>query len=64
MTETDASPNITDVGNKVIEDMADVIAVATNEQAVLVKNKYGKLGILTYGDVTTVKWMWIYFKWR
>ncbi len=48
--QTDASPSLSDLNNKALENIADVIVVGTDEQSTMVKNKYGKTGILVKED--------------
>lgn len=50
ITETEISPDSSDVANKELEDIADVIIVSTDKQATMVKNKYGKTGILDFEE--------------
>lgn len=44
--ETPLSPTLSDINNKPLEDVADVVVLETNDQAIMVKNKFGKIGIL------------------
>lgn len=48
--QTDASPSLSDLNNKALENIADVVVVGTDEQSTMVKNKYGKTGILVKED--------------
>lgn len=48
--ETNASPDLSDLNNQALVDIADVIIVGTDEQATMIKNKYGKTGILVRED--------------
>lgn len=48
--EADASPDLTDLNNKALEDIADVVIVGTDKQSTMVKNSHGRVGILAKED--------------
>lgn len=42
---TDVIPNISDIKNKALKDVADVIVIVTDDTSVIAKNKHGKTGV-------------------
>lgn len=51
----DASTCIADINNEALLENVDIIGIATKKQEVLVKNKYGKVGILNSESCMTTK---------
>ena len=47
ISKTGTKPKASDFNNKALKDIADVICIITDTKEILLKNKYGKVGIFT-----------------